>query len=335
VSPARPRVIVLYNAPALPSDHPDALSEADVVSVAHIVSEALVQGGFDAMPFAAAPPADAFVAELARARADLVFNLIEGFGGCSRGEERVTAILELLGLPYTGCPPEAQALCRHKASTKALLRGLGLPTAAFVVAQAGAPLPPLPEPGPWIVKPEAEDASLGLDQSSVVRDPRALSVQVDRSAARYGPTVLIETFLPGAEYNLGILGLPRPQALPIAEVLHAPDPGNWPILTYAAKWHEGSAEDLASPARCPAQVAPDLAERLADLAVRTFEATGCRDYARVDLRLDAEGAPMILEVNPNPALHPSAGWARALRASGRDYEQTLVALARQALERGC
>jgi D-alanine-D-alanine ligase len=302
--------------------------------VAHSVGEVLAQAGFQVVPLPAAPPVETLVEQFVSARPDLVFNLVEGFAGSSGGEVHLTALIELLGFPYTGCPPEAQALCHSKAATKALLKGLGLPTAPFAVAQAGTPLPVLEGPGPWIVKPESEDASLGIDQQSVVTEPAEIAEQVRRLSLAYGPRVLIEAFLPGAEYNVGILALPRPQALAIAEVLYSPKPGVWPILTYAAKWLEGSAEDLSSPIGCPANVSPELAARLEALAVRAFEATGCRDYARVDFRLDAQGEPMILEVNPNPDIGPTAGWARALRASGRDYQETLAALARQALERG-
>jgi D-alanine-D-alanine ligase len=131
-----------------------------------------------------------------------------------------------------------------------------------------------------------------------------------------------------------VLALPDPQPLSVAEVAYADRPGLWPILTYEAKWAIGSEEDLASPIRCPAEIDPGLAERLGALAISAFRATGCRDYARVDFRLDRTGEPMILEVNPNPDLGPSAGWARALRASGREYGRTLVSLTEQALARG-
>jgi D-alanine-D-alanine ligase len=96
----------------------------------------------------------------------------------------------------------------------------------------------------------------------------------------------------------------------------------------------GSAADLASPIRCPARIDAELGRTLGELAVEAFEVTGCRDYARVDFRLDGEGRPMILEVNPNPDIGPTAGWARALREAGREYEETIVALALQAIARG-
>jgi D-alanine-D-alanine ligase len=273
------------------------------------------------------------VRSLSNKRPDVVFNLIEGFGGQSGGEPWITSLLELLGLPYTGCPPEAQGLCRQKGRTKALLLGSGLPAAqGWVFHRDDAPHIN-PWPGTVIVKPESEDGSLGIDQKSVVNDPAALAEQVVRVCQNHGGRALVETYLPGPEYNVGVVALPRPTPLPIAESVFDPQAGSWPILTYAAKWEAGSIEDLATPVRCPALVESALTDRLGQLAVDAFEATGCRDVARVDFRLDADGQPMILEVNPNPDLDPSAGWARALRASGRDYGETLAALTRQALER--
>ena len=342
MSRARPGVAVLYNDPALPPGHPDAASEADVVAVARTIAGELNRRGFDAEPTAAAPPIGRLVTHLEATRPDLVFNLIEGFAGWSGGEALITSLLELLGLPYTGCPPDAQGLCRHKGRTKALLLGSGLPTAPFLVVEGtgpsddsrpGATLADLTGRGPVIVKPESEDGSLGIEQSSIVTDPADLEDRIARLRARYGPRVLVEAYLPGPEYNIGVLGLPEPEALPVAEIAFGGGPGLWPILTYDAKWAAGSAEDLATRPRCPAAVDPSLADRLGRLAVAAFRATGCRDVARVDFRLDAQGEPMILEVNPNPDLGPTAGWARALRASGRDYGETLAALAHQAIGR--
>jgi D-alanine-D-alanine ligase len=330
VSAHRPRVAVLFNPPALPPGHPDAASEADVVRAARAVAAALKAARFKAWAMAARPPVARLVRRLTRQAPDAVFNLVETFGGHSGGEAWAAALLELLGLPYTGCPPEALALCRHKGRTKALLLGSGLPTAPFAVLGPGERWPRAWE-GPVIVKPEAEDASLGIDQQSIVTAPEELDARVARVRAGYGPRVLVEAYLPGREFNVGVLALPEPEPLPVAEIVYDRPPGSWPILTYAAKWDPGSAEDLSSPARCPAQVEPALAERLGRLAVAAFRATGCRDYARVDFRLDARGEPMILEVNPNPDLNPSEGMACALRASGRDYAETVAALVRRAL----
>jgi D-alanine-D-alanine ligase len=131
-----------------------------------------------------------------------------------------------------------------------------------------------------------------------------------------------------------VIALPDPTALPVAEIVYRMAPGQWPILTYGAKWDVGSAEDLASLPRCPAEIGPVLADRLGALAVSAFRACGCRDYARVDFRMDTRGEPMILEVNPNPDVDPHAGLARAMNVSGRDWGDTIASLARQAMERG-
>lgn len=315
------RVAVLYNAPVLPPEHPDAESERSVIGVARAVVVALKSQGARAWMLAAKGPAQRFVSRLKTQKPEVVFNLVEGFDGHSAGEAWVTSVLELMRIPYTGCPPEAQGLCRHKGRTKAILTGFGLPTAPFEIVREGDPLPPLPYP--LFVKPECEDASLGIDQGSVVNDDESIRKRIDTLFERYG-CALVETYLPGREFNVGVIGGEKPQALPVAEVVYNPGAGGWPILTYDAKWSPGSAEDLRSPVVCPADVNEEQASVLQDLAVRAFLAVGCRDVARVDLRLDAGKNPMILEVNPNPDLDPDAGWARALRASGREYAETLA-----------
>jgi D-alanine-D-alanine ligase len=324
------RVAVLYNAPVLPSDHPDAESERGVVDVARAVVKALKSQGARAWMLAARGPVNRLVKRLNSQKPEVVFNLIEGFGGNSAGEAWVTALLELLRIPYTGCPPESQGLCRHKARTKALLAGFGLPTAPFAVVRSGEPLPRLPFP--LFVKPESEDASLGIDQGSVIRDERALQERIDMLCGRYG-SALVEHYLPGREFNVGVIGRTDAIALPIAEVVYKTDARSWPILTYDAKWSPGSAADAQSPVQCPATVGDDLANALRELAVRAFRTVGCRDAARVDFRLDSAGNPMILEVNPNPDLDPKAGWARALKASGRDYAGTIAGFVVAAIER--
>ena len=330
----KPRVAVLYNSPALPRDHPDFASEASVVDAARDVLDALKTHGFRPFLLAARPPAQRLVNSLVKKHPDLVFNLIEGFGGDSAGEARVTSLLELMSIPYTGCPPTAQGIGRSKSTTKAILIGNGLPTAQAWTVEPGDALPLDPWLGPVIVKPESEDASLGITQASIVTIASELSDRVDSLRDALGPRVMIERYLPGPEFNLGVLALPHPESLPAAEIVYRNAPGEWPILTYEAKWHEGSAADLASLPQCPADIASDLADTLGDLAVKAFRALGCRDYARVDFRLDEDGKPMILEVNPNPDLAPTAGLARAIAASGRDWAETVAALAHQALARG-
>jgi D-alanine-D-alanine ligase len=324
----------LYNAPVLDRQHTDSVSEADVIEAATAVRESLRREGLSAEMLPVGPPLCSVVKDLEHLAPDVVFNLIEGFGGRSTGATNFTGLIELLGLPMTGSSAEALALCQSKSRTKALLRGFGLPTAPSLVIEPGQPQPLPRWDGPWpvFVKPDAEDASLGIDQASVIDNPEALDARVKQLLDAYGP-VLIETYLPGPEFNLGIITLSEPEVLPVSEVIYQQELGLWPILTYSAKWLPDSIEDKASTIRCPAQVEPALAERLRSLALAAIAATRCRDYARVDFRLDARGEPMILEVNPNPDISPDVGWARALKVSGRSYDQTIAALARQAWKR--
>ncbi len=328
----RIRVVVLFNAPVLPRDHPDAASEHDVIDVANAVAALLQEEGLEARTAAITASPESILNALA-SRPDVVFNLIEGLGGLSQGAHYATGMIELLRLPYTGCPVEALALCLDKSRAKALLRGFGIPTAPFAVVQPGEVIEEWPWDGPALVKPDAEDGSLGITQESVVSDLTALRQRVRLIHESYQGPALVEAYLPGREFNVGVVALPDPQALPVAEVRFVPADGVWPILTYDAKWSTGSVDDQLSPVVCPASLETDLSEQLKHLALRAYKATGCRDYARVDLRLNHAGEPMVLEVNPNPDIGPGAGWARALRASGRDYAGTLAAIVRQAFER--
>ena len=327
------QVAILYNASTLPPGHPDHAAEAEVGAVAEAIAASLAGAGFHVWEVAAGKSVDTLLRRLIDPRPDVVFNLIEAFAGRSAGEAHVTGLLELLGLAYTGCPPNAQALGHSKSRTKALLRGAGLPTAAFALVRPGDPVPAWPGPWPAIVKPDAEDASLGIGQASVVEGPDDLADAVDRLRASHPGDVLVEAYLPGREFNVGLLGLPELAALPVAEIVYDLPGDQWPILTYDAKWAEGSPADLGSVPECPADIPPALATELAALAVAAGRITGCRDYARVDCRLDADGRPMILEVNPNPAVGPDAGWARAVRASGEEYDFVLAALVNQAYHR--
>jgi D-alanine-D-alanine ligase len=324
----RLRVAVVYNEPVLPADHPDAASEWDVVQMAGAVSTALESQGLEPRLLGAGPPLGKFVGQLMDPPPDVVFNLVEGFAGQSEGECHVTSIFELLGLPYTGSPVGTLALCLSKSRTKALLKGFGIPTAPFVLVEPGREIPEWTEPGPVIVKPDAEDGSLGIHQSSVVETADEIADRVERLRRDYGGSVLIEAYLPGSEFNVTVLQLPDgPHALPVSQVVYDPASGLRPIMTYAAKWDPTSLDDRSSKILCPAPITPGLELEIRSVAERSFHVTGCRDYARVDIRLDDFYRPTVIEVNPNPDISPGAGLARSVRVAGLDYAQTIAGIA--------
>lgn len=258
-------------------------------------------------------------------RADLVFNLCEGVNGIALWEDHVVAALEFAGVPYTGAGSWTVAVCRRKGVANALLAHAGLPVPEFVVAHGR-----IPEdfPLPAIIKPAAEDASAGLDRASVVTDRKSLKARVAAMTEQFDE-VLVQRYIAGREFNVGFVG---ERALPLAEIDFAGMPeGHWPILTYAAKWQAGSPEDLGSVPVCPAQVPERLAARLVRIAQAAWETMQGKGYGRVDLRVDEDGKPWVLEVNPNPDLTDEAGLSRMGRAAGWDYAELVRRIAEVAL----
>lgn len=312
------KVLLLYNEPVLPHDHPDAESERDLLHTVHDVHEALRVGhqvslcGLQDIP-------EELLRSLRRFEPDVVFNLFEGFGSNPASEYHIAGMLDWLNIPYTGCPLEAMVLGRDKVRTKYLLQGAGLPTAPF---QSLHHVKELKAPTNWpvFVKPASTDASIGINQQSVVQNQTQLEERINSLLKEYGGPILVENYLPGTEFNVGVVELPERTCLPVAEMVYTPQDGvPWPIVSYASKWEPGSAEDLAMQPRCPAQIPQALSDKLQQIAFEAFNLLGCRDVARIDLRLDATGNPCILEVNPNPDLGPSAGLARMLRCRGIEY----------------
>jgi D-alanine-D-alanine ligase len=258
-------------------------------------------------------------------RAGLVFNLCEGVEGVSLWEDHVAAMLEFAGVPFTGCGSWTIATCRRKAVANTLLAQAGLPIPSWTLAQ-GTITDDFPLPA--IVKPAAEDASAGLDRGSVVTDRKTLRARVAAMTERFDE-VLVQQYIAGREFNVGFVGT---RALPVAEIDFTGMPeGHWPILTFAAKWHVGSPEDLGSVPVVPAAISQRLADRLvrvAEQAWRTMQGTG---YGRVDLRVDERGRPWVLEVNPNPDLTDDAGLSRMAQAAGWDYPELVRRIAEVAL----
>jgi D-alanine-D-alanine ligase len=328
------RVLILYNEPVLPVGHPDFESEHDILNTVEAVARALTEAAFDVSRLGVSRDARVLLESLNALKPDVVFNLFEGTADHGHTESYVAGLLEWCGVPFTGSPAQALALARNKPLTKYLLQGADVPTAPFVVVDQ-LPVPPCPLKWPVIVKPAQEDGSVGLDQGSVVSDQRRLEERVARLLQLYGQAVIIEEFIAGREINVAIIETPRQLNLAISEVLFVDNtPGYWPIVTYDAKWKAGSREFESTPPRCPAEVSPELAQRLHALAQRAFRLLGCRDYARVDFRAEPSGPVYLLEVNPNSDLCPSAGLAGALNSLGMTYHELIVKLAQNALTRG-
>jgi D-alanine-D-alanine ligase len=298
----------------------EQISEESVAEVANEVAEAVKKLGY---PVTIIPLQKSFLNFLRRINElnlDVLVNLCEGFYGRPQWEANVAATLELLHLFFTGNKSRTLAVCQDKYMAKAILISHNLPTASSQLLSSKSQ--PLEVRFPVIIKPNAEDASLGIGPNSVVSDPECLAVQVKKILDLYKQPALVEEYIEGREFNVAVMENKTIQALPVSEIDFSQVPESMPhICSYEAKWLKDHIMYKTTVPICPAQIEDALREKLQQIAVDAFRAMGCRDYARVDFRMDGAGNIFILEVNPNPDTSLDAGFARALNAAGIEYSR--------------
>ncbi|WP_425616719.1 D-alanine--D-alanine ligase [Anatilimnocola sp. NA78] len=232
-------------------------------------------------------------------RWDLVFNIAEGLSGIAR-EAQVPAILDVYGIPYTFSDPLVLALTLHKGLTKTVVRAAGVPTAPFAVVEQPSDLAAIDLPYPLFAKPIAEGTGKGVTPASKVRDPQELAHTCGRLLQQFQQPVLVETFLPGREFTIGMIGTGDS-----AYVL-----GTMEILLLAKA--EAEVYSYVNKEFCEDRVAYEMPKAADDptvnaaeeVALRAWRALNCRDGGRIDIRCDAAGVPCFLEVNPLAGIHP-------------------------------
>ena len=255
-----------------------------------------------------------WIEKLRRGKFHLAFNMCESIDGIATLESAVISVLELFQIPFTGASSYTAAICLRKHVINGLLEKAGLPIPRFAVIRRGDPVVSVGFPA--IVKPAAEDASIGVEQRSVVKNMKQLAERVSAMLDRWDE-VLVQRFIDGREVNVGILG---DTVLPIAEIDFSKMPrGRWHIITYQSKWATGSVDDVGAEPRCPARLPAKVATEVRRVALRAWQLSGGFGYGRVDMRIDASGQPWILEVNANPDIAPDAGLARMARVAGTEY----------------
>lgn len=332
-----PRVLVLYNEPVLPASHPDAGAEHDILDTLADTYKILAAAGFATRKLGINHDPRPLLDELRDHPADAVFNLFEGIPTQPGTEVSVAALLEWLNVPFTGCPSPCLSVGRDKVRAKHLLSAAKLPTAPYAVVPDGAPVPKWRRGWPAIVKPAAQDASVGIDQGSVVNTQAELAARVEHVRRAYGGEVLIEAFVFGRELHVNVIqvaGATTPEVLPLAEIeFHDTRPGRWPVYTFTAKWDMESEEYKNAPLKAPVDIGAERFAQVADIAARAFRLFECRDYARLDLRMTREGRFAVLEMNPNPYLN-SLALVNGLTATGRTHEWMVTQMALAALARG-
>lgn len=325
-APSRKALILHSDVPAdAPPDEQETLQQAAEIGAA------LAAVGFVVSNMAYDADEDGLTARLRAAAPDIIFNLVESVAGRNDNTYRVPALLDRLGLAFTGCRAEVITGTADKPTAKHRMRAVGIATPDWLAPEdATKDGPPLG--GPFILKSLREDASFGMAADSIVGDRRALAEIIADRQRRFGGSWFAERYIEGREFNVAVLD---GEVLPVAEIRFDRLPKGAPhIVDYAGKWLEGTPQyngtrriflDMAAE--------PALARSLADTALACWNAFALSGYARVDFRVDAAGQPWVLEINANPSLSRDAGFAAAAAAAGLSYEQTVARITAAGLAR--
>ncbi len=345
------RILLLWNFVGV--DEYDTLAEAgptqlpwdpettatEVATVAEEIDElvdALKESGFKAKAVNIGEDLDTIISAIRAYKPHAIFNLVEFFNDRAVQEAYVAALYDLLGVPYTGAAPLALLTCQRKFRTKVLLESQGVPTPAY---RRFDELPVTKDHGlkyPLIVKPAREDASGGIHADAVVNDHESLVARVAEVLENHSQPALVERYIAGREIHVAILGNSPPEVLPMLEMeFEDNDDGAPQILTYEAKWDPMSPDFYSLDVSVPPRRMPKrLGNKIKKIALEAYAITGCRDYARIDMRIDEEGNPFVLEVNPNPDLADGVGFMLCAEKSGRTLKSTVAELVDMALSRG-
>ncbi len=302
-----------------------------VLDCVKAVNKALLELGYEVEKTPLSPPLETAGAIIKSIKADVIFNLFEGFLDSPETESAIAEMIVQTGIPYTGCPPTILSLALDKARTKSVLVANGIQTPRYQVLTPDT-LSSFNLDFPCMVKPGGEDASHGVSENSVVKDAEALARQVKLVSEKYGGRALVEEFVDGREFNITVLGTKDLDVLPISEIVFLLPPGLPRILTFGAKWEPKSPYFDATKAVCPADIDAELRDKIGSIARKTFALLGGSGYARVDFRVNEKG-PQVIEVNPNPDISPGTGAARQAKASGLTYSQFIDKLIKLALDR--
>ena len=302
---------------------PDMLAECDSDETILAVQNALAER-YEVIPI----ESDEYAYErLKAAHPHLVFNIAERVFGPNR-ESHIPSICEILNLPYTGSDPLTLSLCLDKSRAKEILSYYQIANARFWTVETMAELP-RDVPLPVIVKPMYEGSSKGVKNNSVVYTTQDFAERVQEVLSLYKQPVIVEQFLTGREFTVGVLGNPpNLEILPIVEIDHSKlPPGAVPIYSYEAKWIWDVPEKPLAIFQCPADISPTLKQEIETLIDNTCRVLRIKDWSRIDVRLDGAGRPHILEINPLPGILPNpednSCLPKAARTAGYSYSQLI------------
>jgi len=275
---------------------------------------------------------ESFPEKLRAARPDFVFNIAEGLYGPNR-EGHVPAICEFFGIPYHASDPLSLSLCLHKGRTKEMLLQHGVPTAPFTIARTRDDARNVSLPFPLFAKPCFEGSGKGVSVQSLCHNRAELVARVEALLDTYKQPVLVETWLPGLEFTVAVIGNgEEARCLPIVGMnFDVLPPGAPPIYGYEAKWLWDTVANPLQLFQCPAQVPEELTRQIEVAALAAYRALECRDWCRIDVRCDGAGRPMVVELNPLPGILPdpldNSCFPKAARAAGMTYDDLIRTVA--------
>ncbi len=272
---------------------------------------------------------ESFPEKLRRAKPDIVFNIAEGRNGVNR-ESHVPAICEFYGIPYSGSDPLTLSLCLDKSKTKETLAYHGVRTARFAMVASLNDLAAAKDlPFPVFAKPVHEGSSKGITERNFCRTQKELAAQAAYLLETYRQRVIVEEYLPGDEFTCAVLGNgDDAKVLPIVGMNFASLPdGALPIYGYEAKWIWDRPERPLQMFDCPAPVDESLRAEIERVTLQAYRVLACRDWSRIDVRLDSAGRPNVVEINPLPGILPNPAdnscFPKAARAAGMSYDELI------------
>ena len=320
------KIVVLFDRVLIdedeePSSKAPAVRTLDKKEVEEEVADVLTKLGHEPVMHELDGTSKSLLA-LARIECDLVFNLSESFGDDDTADFKIAGFLELLGKKYTGSGTHGLMLAQDKAIAKKIFAFHGIRTPVFAQSYRGRLDFSHDLQFPVIVKPAREDGSIGIEFSAVVNSIRELMERMDWLHQHFDSPVLIEEYVEGRELYVGVLGNDKPEALPIVELDLSKLPEGTPRIAAAeVKWGKGTQAYRDTKSLIPTDLPEETVSLAQQTALAAYQALELRDYGRVDMRLQADGAVQVIEVNPNPWLSSRAELAMAARKSGRTYPQ--------------
>ena len=336
------KVAIVYNArPDIEREDPklEKEIEGDEWKTTHSIGEAAESNGHKVTYYPINPN---IYEELRKAKdkIDLVFNLSEGINGSDR-EAQIPMICEVLGIPYSGPGPLSAALILNKARAKEIWKVNGIRTADWQLFKTGNETLKSELKFPVIVKPNSEGSGIGIKNNAVTKNTKELKANTNHIIKGYNQSALVEEFLPGREFTIGLIGNGDDLiTLPIVEINFAGLPkGIAPIDSYEAKFIYGATGvvPMHETEFCPAKIGKKLENEIVNIAKDAYNAVGCQDFARIDMRLGKNGKVYVMEINHPPGLmsdeNESSFFTIEARAAGLTFDQTIGRILSAAIKR--